>query len=170
MKYKVFCITLFISVLFDQAVKYIVSKNIPLGSGFAIIKGLFSITYIRNTGAAFGVFQGNNLLLIIVSSCFIVLLLFYVLHYLKTNIFLQTAAALIAGGALGNFIDRISRGYVIDFFDLKYFSVFNTADIMINLGVALLIIDMLFREKSKALIPGPPRSERGQVFPRGRRE
>ncbi|MFA5104259.1 MAG: signal peptidase II [Candidatus Margulisiibacteriota bacterium] len=150
MKYKTFYIVLFLSVLLDQAVKYSVTKYIPLRSGFSVIRGLFSITYIRNTGAAFGIFQGNNVLLIAVSSCFIIFLLFYVLRYLKADMFLQAAAALIAGGATGNFLDRISRGYVVDFFDLKYFSVFNAADIMINLGVSLLIIDMLFKGKRKA--------------------
>ncbi len=149
MKYKIFYIILFFSILLDQAVKYIVSRYVPFGSGSSLIKGLFSITHIRNTGAAFGIFQGNNAFLIVVSSFFIILLMFYVFRYIKGDVFLQTAAALIAGGAIGNFIDRISRGYVVDFFDLKYFSVFNTADIMINVGVALLIIDILFRGDRK---------------------
>lgn len=149
MKYKIFYVILIFSVLLDQTVKYIVSKNIALGSGLPLIKGVFSISYIRNTGAAFGIFQGNNGFLIAVSSLFIILLMIYVFRYIKEDVFLQTAAALIAGGAIGNFIDRISRGYVVDFFDLKYFSVFNTADIMINVGVALLLIDILFRGDRK---------------------
>lgn len=153
MKYKTFYMILIFSVLLDQAAKYIVSKYIVLGSGFQLVNGLFFVTYVRNTGAAFGIFQGNNAFLIAVSSVFIMLLMFYVFLYIKEDMFLQTSAALIAGGAIGNFIDRISRGYVVDFFDLKYFSVFNTADIMINVGVVLLIIDILFRGETK--VPHP---------------
>jgi len=162
MKYKIFYIILVSSVLLDQAVKYIVSNNIALGSGFQLVNGVFSIAYIRNTGAAFGIFQGNNAFLIAVSSLFIILLMVYVFRYIKEDVFLQTATALIAGGAVGNFIDRISRGYVVDFFDLKYFSVFNTADIMINVGVALLMIDILFRGKQKSLTPNPSPANRGR--------
>jgi len=152
MRYNIFYIVLISSVLLDQAAKYIVSTYIALGSGFQLVNGLFFVTYVRNTGAAFGILQGNNAFLIAASSLFIILLMFYVFRYIKGDIFLQTAAALIAGGAIGNFIDRISRGYVVDFFDLKYFSVFNTADIMINVGMALLIVDILFRKNNKGQV------------------
>ena len=149
MKHKIFFIIILSGIILDQAVKYLVSTKLALGSGPAVIKGLFSITYIQNTGAAFGMFHGNNTLFIIVSLCFIALLLVYVLIYLKGDAFADIPFAIIIAGATGNLLDRILRGYVIDFFDLRYFSVFNTADLMINIGVALLLIDILFRGKRK---------------------
>lgn len=149
MKHRIFFTIIFLGIVLDQGVKHIVSKTLALGSGPAVIKGLFSITYIQNTGAAFGMFRGNNTLFIVVSFCFIALLLYYVLRRQKMDSYSGAAFALIIAGAAGNLLDRILRGYVVDFFDLRYFSVFNTADVMINLGVALLVIEILFGQKHK---------------------
>ena len=147
MKYKYFFSILVIGAVFDQFVKYMVSDHVSLGAGPVVIKGLFSITYTRNAGAAFGIFTGSNSTLMLVSICFLCIVLFYVLRHLEKEIFMQIAAALIAAGAFGNLIDRMLRGYVVDFFDLKFFSVFNTADIMINAGVVLIVLFYILKNR-----------------------
>lgn len=141
---------MFSAIVLDQAVKHIVSKNLAIGYGPSVIKGLFSITYVRNTGAAFGMFQGNNAIFIVISFCFISLLLFYALFRLKEDGLSMVPFSLIIAGAAGNLLDRVLRGYVVDFLDLRYFSVFNTADVMINLGVALLILEMLLKMRKRS--------------------
>lgn len=150
MKHKTFFAILFSGVFLDQAAKYFVSRTLALGSGPAVIEGFFSITYIRNTGAAFGMFQGNNSFFIAFSLCFVSLLLFYVLYFFKGSRLSLAALAFIAAGAAGNLLDRVFRGYVVDFFDLRYFSVFNTADVMINIGVAALLFEILTGTKKRS--------------------
>lgn len=146
---NVFYLIFLFLVFFDQAVKYTVVSKMSLGHSITLIAGFFSLTYITNTGAAFGMLKGANSFFIILSAGFIVFMYVYLLSRKSANIFTQTAFAFIAGGAFGNLLDRIFRGHVVDFFDLRYFSVFNTADVMINLGVALLVIEILFGGKSK---------------------
>ncbi len=148
-KHRVFYAVLLFSILLDQAIKHIVVAKMPLGYTIPLINGLFSLTHITNTGAAFGMLKGANGFFIVLSSVFIIAMYFYLLSRRTVPVFTQTAFAFIMGGALGNLLDRVLKGHVVDFFDLKFFSVFNTADVMINLGVALLVIEMLFRGRSK---------------------
>lgn len=137
-------ISLFI-VLLDQITKLAIVKNFQLAQSIPLINNFFHLTYIQNTGAGFGFLQGNNSLLIGISIIVIGLILYFY-DTIPKHKFAQTATALIIGGALGNLIDRIRLGYVIDFFDFRIWPAFNVADSAITVGVIILII-FLIKEK-----------------------
>jgi signal peptidase II len=128
----------------DQLTKYIVKTNMTLGQSIPE-SGLFHFTYVQNTGAAFSIFRDHTYLLSIFSIIGIILLLFIVFYMSTRFDFLRTIPArlslgLIMGGTVGNLIDRLSYGYVIDFLDVDFFATFNVADAGISVGAVLLAI------------------------------
>jgi signal peptidase II len=130
-------ITCFIVIL-DQLTKFFISRNLTLHQSLPLIKNIFHLTLIHNTGAVFGILKGHNFIFIILSSVIIILIIYY--SY-KTNDFNEEILlVLILGGAVGNLIDRLVFGYVIDFIDFRIWPSFNIADSAISLGVILLII------------------------------
>lgn len=135
-------ILFFLIILFDQLVKIIIKKNIPYAAEIHILPFL-SITYIENTGIALGLFQGMNNLFIIIS--FIVILIFYLSrkNILEKGKIGGLTLSLIFAGAVSNLIDRIFRGKVIDFINLKFWSIFNIADASITIGAVLLVVCFL---------------------------
>ncbi len=133
---------LLLLVFIDQFSKLIVIKFI-ITKTIIIIKNLLKFIYVKNTGAAFGVLSGNILFLIIIT----LLLIFYIFKEMKKNVnnkLILTPYILILSGALGNLIDRVFRGYVVDFISFTLFkkemAVFNIADSYITIGVILLLI------------------------------
>ena len=128
----------------DQLTKYIVKTNLTLGESIPE-SGFFHITYVQNTGAAFSILREHTYLLSIFSIIGVILLLFIV-FYLSTRVdFLRSLPArlslgLIMGGTVGNLIDRLSYGYVVDFIDVDFFATFNVADAGISVGAALLAL------------------------------
>ena len=138
---------LVISVLiFDQLSKYFVSKGISLGQSIPVVKNVFHITYILNTGAAFGIFKDKAIIFIIAAIIAIVFIL--ISWRYKANRQTEIALALILSGAIGNLIDRIRLGAVIDFLDFRIWPVFNIADSAITVGVILLGLGLLRPRKS----------------------
>ena len=133
----------FIIFLTDQIVKHIISeyKNILISKNFII----FNIDYVKNFGAAFNLFSGSRIFLSIVSIIIAILLIYFILNKKIINIINLFSYSFILGGTLGNGIDRISKGYVIDFINLNFieFPVFNIADISINIGLILIIYDFI---------------------------
>lgn len=134
----------------DQISKILVVKLIDINHGVEIIKNFFYLTYTHNTGAAFSILTGQRILLIIIAIV-ILIILFNYLRKNKVERKLEIIAfSLIIGGSLGNLIDRIIRGYVVDFLDFKIFGydfpVFNLADTFIVIGVFLLLITTLRKE------------------------
>lgn len=130
----------------DQFFKYLAVQHLkPIGSK-VILKDIFSLTYIQNDGAAFGLFAGNKFLLVwltaIVLLCLIIAVFF---NKVKNNV-LFTSFVLIIGGGIGNLIDRISLGYVVDYLHVTCinFAIFNFADCCVVIGTILLIIYFLF--------------------------
>lgn len=120
-----------------------------LAHGLDIHNAVFSLNYIRNTGAAFSILQDSRELLIILSMIALVLLFMHVIHHLK-SISLKTCffIALLSAGIAGNLHERIAYGFVRDYFQLNFinFPVFNIADIFINVGVIALIIMILIKK------------------------
>lgn len=118
--------------------------------GFRMSNPVFSLNYVKNTGAAFSILQNSRELLIILSMIALVLLALHVIHHLK-SISLKTCffIALLSAGIAGNLHERIVFGYVRDFFQLNFinFPVFNISDIFINIGVIALIIMILIKRK-----------------------
>jgi len=129
-----------ILVLFlDQLSKHLAAKNLILNQSVPIIKGIFHLTLLHNRGAAFGILK-NQVPLFIFISLFAIILIYFNLKKSrnKENIVFNISLALILGGALGNLIDRLFLGYVIDFLDFRIWPVFNVADSAITIGAILL--------------------------------
>lgn len=137
-------------VMLDQFTKYLVDTFHP---NIVVISGFFNLTYIKNTGAAFGIFQGKQTLLISVSLLAMGLLLFLLFYEREEKTGLLLALALILGGTCGNLIDRIRSGAVIDFlsFYIKQYQwpAFNIADSSISIGVGLLILVTLLESRKE---------------------
>ena len=140
-KILVFLVIFFISIAVDQVTKALVSALMDPGSSITLIPHVLSITYTRNTGAAFGLFAGSGQIVFWSALVIVVLMLiwFYSAHPQK-NIWSFIALGLMMGGAVGNLVDRIFRGRVVDFIDLGWWPVFNMADLAIVAGVIILIV------------------------------
>lgn len=138
-------------VLSDQLAKLLVISNLSHTDCIHALPGLFDFVYVKNTGAAFSILSENTVLLSMISVAFCVGVAIY--WYIKKprSRMLCTALTMLFAGALGNAIDRIFRGFVVDFISAAFitFPVFNIADIAITLGAALLIVYMLFFEKDE---------------------
>ena len=149
-----YCFYAILTVFFiftDFLTKKAVISNMNLYTSVPVIKDVFHITYVRNTGAAWSIFSGKTSMLGVVSAIVVVAIVVYVILKKPKNKLLLAALSLLAGGGAGNMIDRFFFGYVIDFFDFRIinFPVFNVADIFVVCGAALLIMYMLFEEKFK---------------------
>lgn len=135
----------------DQILKYLVVLNIHSGTSVVIIKDFFQLTYTQNTGVAFSFFQNMNYIMIPVMLA-ISGVIIYVLIKSKSK-FVNLSLSFILGGALGNLIDRIFRGNVVDFLDFKifgrHFYIFNLADTFIVIGTILLAVYLIFIYKEK---------------------
>jgi signal peptidase II len=146
-------VTLLVAILLlDQASKIAVDRTIPLHHSIPVIENLFSLTYIRNTGAAFGIFSGQNLplrrpLLILLSLLAIGFVVVLLRRLPEREKGLIVALTFILGGALGNLVDRVVYGEVIDFFDFHWYRyhwpAFNFADSFISVGVILTLYRLL---------------------------
>ena len=133
----------------DQALK-LWAQNVltALPGGQApLLDGVMDLQYVRNTGAAYGLLQGRTLFFIIINTIVLIalLILLYRMHKRKIAL-LNAALLLIFAGGVGNLIDRVARGYVVDLFHFLFveFPVFNLADVMICIGTALLLLFILF--------------------------
>ncbi len=151
MKYKkkiLFIILIAILCIFlDQFTKFLIVNNMDLADTIQIIRNFFRISYVHNTGAAWSIFSGNRFFLITI-SLFVVGIFIYFL--MKTDHFKQNDIIIygvLIGGILGNLIDRIRYGYVIDFLDFNFgsidFPIFNVADMCIVIAGFFLIVKIL---------------------------
>ncbi len=145
---------LILSILFvivDQVVKIWIVNNFSLHDGMELIKGLVSILYVRNTGAAWGMFEGKMVFFYLITAVAVGTLLYLMFKEKGKSKLLLTAYSLILAGAVGNFIDRIRLGYVVDMFKFEFidFPIFNVADICLTIGVIFLFYYVIFKEQSK---------------------
>ena len=133
-----------IFLLIDIVSKLVVSNLMKVFDSIVVIKDFFYITYVRNTGAAWSILSDKTWLIIIISLIIIGLIILYICKNKPKSNCENIGYAMILGGAIGNFIDRIVYGYVIDFFDFYIFGydypIFNVADSFIFIGVIILII------------------------------
>lgn len=136
-----------ISLLFDMGSKYLVSRMFTLYESKIIINNFLNIIYVRNTGAAWSILDTDTWIVTVISLLIIIGIIYYV--YRNRNKInkkiVKIGYGLVLGGSIGNFIDRIIYGYVVDFIDIDIFGwnypIFNLADIFIVGGVILLMID-----------------------------
>jgi len=128
--------------LVDRLSKIFFSRLLDLNESISIIKNVFHFTLVHNTGIAFGLFKDQGWVFVIIPLILTALLVYNIYYYRHseslTRIYI-TAFALILGGAIGNLIDRIAFGYVIDFIDLRVWPVFNIADSAITIGAAVIL-------------------------------
>lgn len=141
-----------ICTLLDQIVKHLILAKLEVLQTISIIKGFFSLTYLQNTGAAFSLLTSKTIFLILVSLIALFLIYQYLLKN-KPNDKQAIIYGLLVGGILGNLIDRIFRGYVVDYLDFTIFNynfpVFNLADMMIVISIILIIIDTYKGDKNE---------------------
>ena len=133
----------------DQIVKYLVSVNIGVGETAFSVLNIFDITYVQNQGAAFSVLSGRTVVLSVISVVFCIAVAVFWIKKKPSNTLLCTSLSLLFAGALGNGIDIIFRGYVVDYINLTFinFPVFNIADIGVTVGAALFILYIIFFDK-----------------------
>jgi len=139
--------TALIIIVSDQVVKRVVVNVLEMGRPVDVLGTFFRLTRTENTGAALGLFRGGGIWLIIVSSIASIAIIAFVREIARMRSWEQTAFGLILGGAIGNLIDRVRFGAVIDFLDLGLgdarFPAFNVADSAITIGVVLIAFSFL---------------------------
>ena len=134
----------------DQIVKLIIENNMNLHDSFAAL-GFFRITYVQNYGAAFSILSGQKIVLIVITLLIISFLIaFFIKKQIKDLLYIVSIVMVTAGG-IGNLIDRIFRGYVVDYFDIKIwpfddFAIFNFADCLVVVGAIIFAIKFIISE------------------------
>lgn len=127
------------------AVDLLIKRSIMLffapAQSVPLIKGFLHLTYVQNTGVAFGLFRNQRPALILIGIIVCAVVVYFYTRTGKEDKLLRLSLAIILGGSLGNLFDRVFYGYVIDYIDFRFFPVFNLADIAINLGVFLVLLD-----------------------------
>ena len=135
-------------LIFDRVVKLIVSTNMSPWETIPVIENVFHFTFVQNRGAAFSMWQEQWIVLIALPLLVIAVgLVLIFLMRKKWDKAMLTSIAFIIGGGLGNLIDRMALGYVVDMFDFRVFPVFNIADIFICVGCGLMVLDVLLLER-----------------------
>ncbi|HEX3033171.1 MAG TPA: signal peptidase II [Bacillota bacterium] len=158
-----FWLTAVVVLVIDQSTKYLVQHNMVELQSIPLIRDIFHLTYVLNPGAAFGMLPYKTLFFTAIAL--IMLLVIYLLYRRvpPEQVANKVALGLLAGGALGNLIDRLRFARVVDFFDLRFFSVFNVADIAITFGVGILLLGMALQEWKEL----QERKERGDSHEEG---
>lgn len=132
-----------IIIVCDQLFKYLIIRNFIMGQSYPVIDNLFYLTYVKNTGAAFGMLPAYSDFFKYMSAIIVIGFFIYIHFSSIKGIFLNIGAGLIIGGAVGNLIDRIRFDGVIDYLDFQFWPVFNLADIAIVIGTVFIIIYLL---------------------------
>ena len=148
----VFFVSIFAILIVDQSLKSLVRLKLAVGESIPLINNIFHITYVTNTGAAFGLFKNSAIFFIIISVVAIVLIAGLILKSIKRAEFMANprfdlGLIMIVSGAIGNLADRLKFGYVIDFIDVRIWPVFNIADTSITIGTMLLILSYMCQKR-----------------------
>lgn len=146
-KLKHVCFFAIIFLVIDQAIKFYLSSEMVVNQTSILIKNFLNITYVHNTGAAFSLFSEYTWLLIVIGILAVIGFIFYIGKLVDITDFDMFTYSLVLGGILGNLVDRIVYGYVIDYIGLNifgyHFPIFNFADMCIVIGVILIFISGL---------------------------
>ncbi len=143
-------------VVIDQIVKILVINKMALQQSIIVINNFFNITYVRNTGAAWSILSGNVLLLIMISVIALGVIYYYLIKDKELNKIDTISYSMLIGGIIGNLIDRVVHGYVIDYLDFKIFNynfpIFNIADTLIVISIIIIGISLIvgeYREQNR---------------------
>ncbi|BBB93013.1 MAG TPA: signal peptidase II [Methylomusa anaerophila] len=132
------------TIIIDQTVKYYVQSQMLPGQSIPVIEGIFHITYILNPGAAFGVLENQTIFFVTVAFLMLGISIYFFSQIPQHYRLMRFGLSLMAGGAVGNVIDRVKAGVVVDFFDFRIWPVFNIADMAIVTGVSCIIYSIIF--------------------------
>lgn len=127
-----------VSILIDQLSKFFACN---ITEKITIIPNLLSLDYVKNYGAVFGIMQGSNYIMAVISLIICIAITIYIINQKKNSKKVNLAWYMILSGGIGNLIDRIVRGYVVDFIATPFIATFNIADSMVVIGVIVLIIN-----------------------------
>ncbi|AKC76509.1 signal peptidase II [Staphylococcus sp. EG-SA-6] len=140
-------------LIIDQVTKRIIATTMNIGDSYEVIPNFLNITSHRNNGAAWGILSGKMGFFYIITIVILIVLVLFYIKEAKYNLFMQVAISLLFAGALGNFIDRLVNGEVVDFVDTNIFGydfpIFNVADSSLTIGVLFIIIALLKDANSK---------------------
>ncbi len=136
------------AVIADQISKYIVVQNIEYHGTVPFIDGVMNFYHTRNTGAAFSMFSDKRWVFMVFSAVSMAIIIYLLIKEYKRHALLNVSLAMILGGGIGNMIDRVRLGYVVDFFRTEFidFAIFNVADCFITVGAVLLVVYVVFFE------------------------
>jgi signal peptidase II len=157
-KYWILLIFCFGILLSDQVTKFMVVQKFPLYQRVEVIQGFFNLTHVRNTGGAFGIFGGEkggigSILFVVVSLIAVGAIVFFFIKIKENEKTLTLSFSLILSGAIGNLIDRLRYGEVVDFLDFHlstyHWPAFNIADSAICIGIGLMALEVLIRDRKK---------------------
>ncbi|NLB66665.1 MAG: signal peptidase II [Lentisphaerae bacterium] len=141
-------------ILLDQGSKECIRRAFDLYESVPLIPGFFSLTYVRNTGAAWGLFSSQNQLLALLAAVMLVVLVIYHRKIMPPGMIHRIALGLLCGGIVGNLFDRLRLDYVTDFLDFHvgqwHWPAFNIADSAICIGVGIYLLSSLFSSKTPA--------------------
>lgn len=143
-------LTIVLLIVLDQLVKWTIVSNIKLGEVKGFIPSIMSLTYLQNTGAAFSILENQQWLFTIITLVVIGGAIWYLIKNIKGSFWLISGLTLIIAGGLGNFIDRLRQGFVVDMFQVDFinFAVFNVADTYLTFGVLIMLLVIIKEENN----------------------
>lgn len=143
-------LTIVLLIVLDQLVKWAIVSNIKLGEVKGFIPSIMSLTYLQNTGAAFSILENQQWLFTIITLVVIGGAIWYLIKNIKGSFWLISGLTLIIAGGLGNFIDRLRQGFVVDMFQVDFinFAVFNVADTYLTFGVLIMLLVIIKEENN----------------------
>lgn len=143
-------LTIVLLIVLDQLVKWAVVSKIKLGEVKGFIPSIMSLTYLQNTGAAFSILENQQWLFTIITLVVIGGAIWYLIKNIKGSFWLISGLTLIIAGGLGNFIDRLRQGFVVDMFQVDFinFAVFNVADTYLTFGVLIMLLVIIKEENN----------------------
>lgn len=145
-----FAAIVLLTLIVDQFAKYMVTSSMYHGESLAVFPPVFYITYVLNPGAAFGMLANQTSFFIVVSLLVIIGVLVGYRYLPRERVWTHIALGLVVGGAMGNLIDRVRLGLVIDFLDFKVWPVFNLADTAIVTGAVILVLDVWLADRKES--------------------
>ena len=131
-------------IVLDQLIKYLVVNNMFLGESIPVIPHLLHLTYILNPGAAFGILENQRLFFILIAIILILAIVYFYSKIIKLNKLFQLGIAMLFSGAIGNMIDRIFIGKVVDYIDFRIWPIFNVADMALVIGLLYIAYRLIF--------------------------
>lgn len=165
-RYSLFGVLVILAVLLDQWTKRLAYENLRVNGPVVLLKGVFELLYSENRGAAFGILQGKQSFFFLVALAVLVVVILFLarLPFEKRYVPLFVCMVLLASGALGNLIDRVMRGFVVDFFYFRLidFPIFNVADCYVVVAAALLILltGFFYKDEELQFLSGKKERER----------